>query len=118
MEKITLSIILSCDQNRRLCKNKYSYQWPVKEDLKRFKQLTTQDGKNVVVMGRNTWESIPNSHKPLVNRLNIVISKTILTPPDLSYLTYFSLQDFFFSMEKLRENYKFTEIFFRRFTMN
>lgn len=41
----------------------------IPEDLKRFKSLTTG---HVVVMGRKTWDSLPN--KPLPNRKNIVIS--------------------------------------------
>lgn len=41
----------------------------IPEDLKRFKRLTTG---NVVVMGRKTWESLPN--KPLPNRLNLVVT--------------------------------------------
>jgi dihydrofolate reductase len=41
----------------------------IPEDLKYFKALT--DG-NVVVMGRKTWDSLPN--RPLPNRTNIVIT--------------------------------------------
>ena len=29
---------------------------------------------NAVVMGRKTWESIPNQYRPLSNRLNVVIT--------------------------------------------
>ena len=41
----------------------------IPEDLKRFKELTTG---NTVVMGRKTWDSLPQ--KPLPNRSNIIIS--------------------------------------------
>lgn len=41
----------------------------IPEDLKHFKQLTTN---KTIIMGRKTWESLPN--KPLPNRLNIVIT--------------------------------------------
>ncbi|MBC5996911.1 dihydrofolate reductase [Romboutsia ilealis] len=41
----------------------------IKDDLKNFKNLTSG---NVVVMGRNTWESLPI--KPLPNRENIVLT--------------------------------------------
>ena len=48
-----------------------------KEDLKRFKVITSDcdydDKKNVVIMGRKTWESIG---KVLPGRINIVLSKT------------------------------------------
>ena len=42
----------------------------IPEDLKYFKALTTG---HIVVMGRKTWDSLP--HKPLKDRLNIVISR-------------------------------------------
>ena len=38
-------------------------------DMKYFKELTTN---HVVVMGRRTWDSLPN--KPLKDRLNLVIT--------------------------------------------
>jgi dihydrofolate reductase len=41
----------------------------IPEDLKYFKTLTTD---HVVVMGQNTWDSLPK--KPLPDRLNIVIT--------------------------------------------
>ena len=48
----------------------------IQGDLPRFKKLTL--GK-VVVMGKNTWESLPV--KPLSNRLNFVLSSTQLDLP-------------------------------------
>lgn len=45
-----------------------------------FARLTkwTMDSekKNAVIMGRKTWESIPEKNRPLPNRLNIVLSST------------------------------------------
>lgn len=53
----------------------------IKEDLQFFKNITTNQlsdksnlQKNVVVMGRKTWYSIPTSHRPLNNRVNIVLT--------------------------------------------
>jgi dihydrofolate reductase len=46
--------------------------WQLPEDLKLFKKHTTG---HVVVMGRKTWESIPEKYRPLPNRYNIVISR-------------------------------------------
>ena len=47
--------------------------WHYSEDLKRFKGLTI--GKTVI-MGRNTWESLPI--KPLPERRNIVITRSLI----------------------------------------
>ena len=41
----------------------------IPEDMKYFKELTTN---HVVMMGRKTWDSLPN--KPLKDRLNLVIT--------------------------------------------
>lgn len=46
--------------------------WHYPEDMKRFKELTMN---NVVLMGRKTWESIPEKFRPLPNRKNIVITR-------------------------------------------
>ena len=50
-----------------------SIPWHYSADLKRFKNLTL--GKTVI-MGRNTWESLPV--KPLPERRNIVITRSLL----------------------------------------
>jgi dihydrofolate reductase/thymidylate synthase len=52
-----------------------------KEDMAYFSNLTKMTNnphsQNAVIMGRNTWESIPDKFKPLPNRLNIILSKTL-----------------------------------------
>lgn len=48
----------------------------IRGDLPRFKALTDN---GVVVMGRNTWESLPK--KPLIGRLNFVVTNQTLTLP-------------------------------------
>lgn len=48
--------------------------WNSTEDMKHFKQITCENSEgneNIVIMGRNTYESIG---KPLKNRINIVIT--------------------------------------------
>lgn len=45
--------------------------WYIPEDLKRFRELT---GCRPVIMGRQTWESLPDRYRPLPGRLNVVLS--------------------------------------------
>lgn len=50
-----------------------------------FKQITSTARPglhNAVIMGKNTWESIPTKFRPLSGRINIVISTTLTTVPD------------------------------------
>ena len=46
--------------------------WHLPTDLKRFKALT--EG-GTVVMGRKTWDSLPERFRPLPNRRNVVVSR-------------------------------------------
>lgn len=46
--------------------------WHLPEDLKHFRQLTTG---HVVIMGRRTWESLPERLRPLPGRLNVVVTR-------------------------------------------
>jgi len=46
--------------------------WYYKDDLEHFKETTLN---SIVIMGRKTWESIPDKFKPLQNRINVVISR-------------------------------------------
>lgn len=52
--------------------------WEVPEDLQHFKQVTMGE---VLVMGRRTWSSFPNSVRPLPGRTSIVVSKTFSEDP-------------------------------------
>ena len=47
--------------------------WHIPEDLKRFREITT--GKTVV-MGRKTWESLPDKVRPLPNRKNVILTSS------------------------------------------
>jgi dihydrofolate reductase len=45
--------------------------WHLPGDLRRFRELTTG---HAVVMGRRTYESLPDAFRPLPNRRNVVLS--------------------------------------------
>jgi len=48
----------------------------LKKDMTLFSKRTTGSGNNAVIMGKNTWLSIPECRRPLKNRTNIVISSS------------------------------------------
>ena len=39
--------------------------WRLASDMTRFKSLTEGDGFNSVIMGRKTWDSLPDTFRPL-----------------------------------------------------
>ncbi|MBU0578028.1 dihydrofolate reductase [Patescibacteria group bacterium] len=53
--------------------------WQLKGDMRFFQKKTTKSDnankRNMVVMGRVTWESIPEDHRPLMGRKNVVITR-------------------------------------------
>lgn len=49
-----------------------SLLWSIPEDMAHFKALTAG---SAVLMGRKTWESLPERFRPLPGRRNIVISR-------------------------------------------
>ena len=56
--------------------------WKLRGDLAFFRKLTTSVPEgcegvvvNAVLMGRKTWESIPDRLRPLPGRLNVVLSR-------------------------------------------
>lgn len=69
-----ISLIVAHSRNMVIGKDN-ELPWYLPSDLKKFKEITTA---HTVIMGRNTYESIvARIHKPLPNRRNIVVSKTL-----------------------------------------
>jgi dihydrofolate reductase len=69
-----IMMIVAMDEQGIIGKDE-TLPWKLSNDLQRFKKLTVSDGFNAVVMGRKTWESLPNGFRPLPERLNIVMSR-------------------------------------------
>lgn len=46
--------------------------WHIPEDLAHFKEITL---KHPVIMGRRTWESLPEKVRPLPGRENLILSR-------------------------------------------
>jgi dihydrofolate reductase len=68
---MSINIIAAMAKNRVIGLNG-QIPWHISKDLKYFKKMTS--GKNsAIVMGRETWDSLPI--KPLPNRRNFVLTK-------------------------------------------
>ena len=71
------AIVVAMDQSRGIGKEG-KLPWHLPEDLKHFKELTSgadRSKKNAVIMGRKTWESLPEKFRPLPGRLNVVLTR-------------------------------------------
>ncbi len=68
---MSLSLIAAIAENNCIGKSG-GLPWYLPEDLAHFKKVTS--GKTVL-MGRKTWESLPEKFRPLPNRKNIVITR-------------------------------------------
>lgn len=66
-----LSLIAAVARNRVIGKDN-RLLWHLPEDMKHFREVTR--GKPVI-MGRKTWESLPEKFRPLPGRHNIVVSR-------------------------------------------
>lgn len=75
---MSLTLVLARAANGCIGKNG-TLPWHIPEDLRHFREVT--QGK-MVLMGRKTWESLPEKHRPLPNRKNIVVSRdqTFIAP--------------------------------------
>lgn len=73
------NIIVAVEKNMGIG-NEGKLPWRLPADMKFFKEQTTKTKdpakRNAVIMGRKTWESIPDKFRPLPDRINIVLSKT------------------------------------------
>ena len=54
--------------------------WHLPSDLRRFKELTSG---GTVVMGRRTWDSLPERFRPLPDRRNVVVSRNGCDAPEV-----------------------------------
>lgn len=99
---MSISLIACIDRSRGIGNNgKLLYR--IKEDMQHFKELTKG---HVVVMGRGTYESLPNG--ALTDRVNVVISKTLGVSKDR--ITYRSVEGFLIG-HRYHEKMKGKEIF-------
>jgi dihydrofolate reductase len=68
---MTITLVAAISKNNCIGKNG-EIPWYIPEDFKRMREITQN---KVLIMGRNTWESIPKHRRPLPKRTNIVITR-------------------------------------------
>ena len=66
-----INIIVAMDGNHAIGKGGRT-PWRLSADMKHFAETTKE---KAVVMGRKTWDSIPQKFRPLPGRENIVVTK-------------------------------------------
>ena len=72
MQEHLISLVVAVGHDRVIGKDN-GLLWHLPEDLKRFKELTKD---HPVIMGRKTWESLPEKFRPLPGRTNIVVTRS------------------------------------------
>ena len=68
------NIIVACTKNRGIGYEN-SIPWKISSDLKKFRDLKIGNGNNAVIMGKNTWTSLPIKY--LKSRDNLILSTTL-----------------------------------------
>ena len=71
---MNFALIAAMDEARGIGKGG-TLPWRLPKDLAYFNKVTMGTGKNAVIMGRATWDSLPAAHRPLPGRVNIVVSR-------------------------------------------
>jgi len=72
---VSVNIIVAMDLNLAIGKEgKLPWAGKLQADMERFKTLTMG---HPVIMGRKTWQSIPDKYRPLPGRRNIVVTRHI-----------------------------------------
>ena len=71
-----INIIVAYCKNNGIGKDN-ALLWNIKEDMVKFKRLTTGNNNNAIIMGRKTYESLKNVNG-LVNRDNLILSKSLV----------------------------------------
>lgn len=105
------NIILAVDEKNGIWKRN-TLAWNIPSDLKYFKKITTEISDlakmNAVVMGRNTWFSIPSKYRPLSERINCVLTRELKQNNTWSniddFVLYFNSLDYCLSELESKEN--------------
>ena len=100
------SLIVCCDKNYGIGKDN-RLPWNYSKDMEFFKRKTLENidnnKVNVVIMGNNTYKSIPNYYKPLKNRFNIILSNTIINDNNENLKYFNNIHDILLFLHENKE---------------
>jgi len=113
------SVIVAATANNMGIGRNGDLPWKLAGDMAFFKSktsiITTPSKINAVIMGRKTWESIPERFRPLAKRCNVILSKNPLIRKELnlpdSVLTAGSLEEALDALATGEMNEKIESIF-------
>lgn len=114
-----MEAIVAIDLHNGISKNG-TIPWTSKKDMTHFYKKTNG---NVVLMGRNTYFSIPEERRPLKNRLNIVLTSNPQLYQDISNSNVIFTDDnnmylyFLQNPEKCRDSFPFLHENFKVFVI-
>ena len=74
LEPPAFALVVAMDQQRGIGRDG-DLAWRLPEDLKWFRAVTVGAGGQSVIMGRKTWDSIPDRFRPLPERENWVLTR-------------------------------------------
>jgi dihydrofolate reductase/thymidylate synthase len=107
------SIIVAVDQKFGIGKDG-ALPWDFPGEIKHFREVTTSpynSHENVVIMGRKTWDSIPQKFRPLPKRINLVLTRQLDYVFPSGVLKASSLDDALMLLKSNQYKDKFGKIF-------
>ena len=89
-EQPTISMIAAIGKKDRTIGNGNKLLWHIPSDMKRFRDTTMG---HPIIMGRKTYESLPDKYRPLPGRKNIIVTRQENYPAPQEVLITHSLED-------------------------
>ncbi|GAA5968181.1 hypothetical protein JCM21900_003073 [Sporobolomyces salmonicolor] len=79
MKPLPLTLVVAATPSNAIGRAS-SLPWRLPKEMAYFARMTKgedsqQDGRNAVIMGRKSWDGIPAKFRPLVDRVNVVVSR-------------------------------------------
>ncbi|PSK38968.1 hypothetical protein C7M61_002274 [Candidozyma pseudohaemuli] len=96
MSRPKISLIVAALQPSMGIGAKGKLPWRLKQEMKYFKDVTTKAKEgyvNAVIMGRKTWDSIPQKFRPLPGRINVILSRSNSNVTDSDGVFHFNSID-------------------------